>query len=62
MAGAKDPALASYFSQGEIWEHEIIKTAKARYPGVTLRYAWPFDVNALAGVLSAQILTAEASK
>jgi type IV secretion system protein VirB8 len=28
MAGAKDSALASYFSQGEIWEHEIIKTAK----------------------------------
>jgi sirohydrochlorin cobaltochelatase len=33
-----------------------IARGQARYPGVPFRYAWPFDVAAVAGFLAAQVL------
>jgi len=39
-------------------EHEIpaaVAAARARHPGIVIRYAWPFDVAEVARFLSAQI-------
>jgi sirohydrochlorin cobaltochelatase len=37
----------------------LIKQAKARHPGLTIRYAWPFDADALAGLLGVHVRRTE---
>lgn len=65
--GAREiTVISTMFTRGgvhsEIEIPEIIKKAKTRYPGVRLRYAWPFDVKALASLLGAQVLIAERAR
>lgn len=62
--GAREiTVVATMFTRGgmhsEIEIPEIIRQAKNRYPGVVLRYAWPFDAAALAKLLSEQIRRTE---
>lgn len=42
-------------SHSEIEIPEILSELSAKYPGITLRYAWPFDLNVIAETLAEQL-------
>lgn len=42
-------------SHSEIEIPEILDHLKKQYPGVVLRYAWPFDLKPVAGLLAEQL-------
>lgn len=42
-------------SHSEVEIPEILDRLRPRYPGVELRYAWPFDLRLVAGTLAEQI-------
>ena len=42
-------------SHSEIEIPEILERLRRQYPGVELRYAWPFDMNLIAVMLATQI-------
>ena len=42
-------------SHSEIEIPEILEHLRRRYPGVELRYAWPFDMNLIAAMLATQV-------
>jgi sirohydrochlorin cobaltochelatase len=43
-------------SHSEVEIPEILEHLRPRYPGVELRYAWPFDLHLVAKMLAAQLL------
>ena len=42
-------------SHSEIEIPEILEHLRGQFPWVTLRYAWPFDLNLVAGMLAKQV-------
>ncbi len=49
------PMLTPGGEHAEIEIPAAIKAAQKRYPDITFRYAWPFDVSDVAALLNAQI-------
>jgi sirohydrochlorin cobaltochelatase len=59
-AGARQVTVVSTMftpggSHSEIEIPATIETLRTRHPGVTLRYAWPFDLDLVAGMLAEHI-------
>ena len=42
-------------SHSEVEIPEILEHLRPQYPGVELRYAWPFDLSLVAGTLAEQV-------
>lgn len=59
-AGADDLTIVSSMatpggSHSEIEIPEAVQRLRARHPGITIRYAWPFDLDLIARTLAEQI-------
>jgi sirohydrochlorin cobaltochelatase len=42
-------------SHSEIEIPAILRRVRCRYPEMAIRYAWPFDLSAVASLLAAQV-------
>jgi sirohydrochlorin cobaltochelatase len=65
-AGASDiTVISTMYTRGGIHSEseipEIMKALQAAHPGVAARYAWPFDLDAVAGFLAAEVQRAQSA-
>ncbi len=65
-AGAREiTVISTMFTRGGIHSEteipELVAQARRRHPAVSIRYAWPFELDAVAGFLAGEVGRAEAS-